>query len=175
MVKGRESASGTELINTLPFHDGQAFISLFVNSNKNVQFYVQVKCPVSDTSNPNLVRLPAISVFFFFLFLVILWWRGFLQNLCIIRAGKLFFLECCFRDTRQNPSKKSFSGTNNAFGRKPRNHKMREQEKENCRDVPFYTAILFGALPFYCCDTLSIRISFSAAALSLTACGHFIC
>jgi hypothetical protein len=41
MVKGRESASGTELINTLPFHDGQAFISLFVNRNKNVQFYVQ--------------------------------------------------------------------------------------------------------------------------------------
>jgi hypothetical protein len=57
MVKGRESASGTELINTLPFHDGQAFISLFVNSNKNVQFYVQVKYPVLDISKPEPFKI----------------------------------------------------------------------------------------------------------------------
>jgi hypothetical protein len=88
---------------------------------------------------------------------------------------KNFFLGMLLQRDTAESIQKSFSGANNAFGRKPRNHKMREQEKEIAQMSHFTRLSSSGLCPFlYCCDTL-IRISFSAATLSLTAYGHFIC
>jgi hypothetical protein len=70
-----------------------------------------------------------ISRFFFFLFPASLWWRGFLQNLRIIRAGKTFFWGSYLEDNGVNHPKKVFPARIMSFCGNPRNHIMREQGK----------------------------------------------
>jgi hypothetical protein len=69
----------------------------------------------SGIAKLNLVRLSGDFRILLFPVPSNLWWRGFQQNLRIIRAGKTFFWESCLRRNPAESIQKSFSGTNNGI------------------------------------------------------------
>ena len=118
-----------------------------------IEVAVQVELDkINHSSSEKNIFNPASVDFqgFFFLFPASLWWRGFLQNLRIIRAGKTFFLGSYLKDNGVNHPKKVFPARIMSFCGNPRNHIMREQGKRKSSSAFSPITRYFGRYLFPC-------------------------